>query len=344
MANSQPYRLTWPLSAVQVHRIDEMLAKLFKATSASTGSSSSPTTTTGDMIYNAGAGDVRLPIGTNHQVLTTNGTAPSWGLVDLVNSITGFLDISAHASGVLKQANGGNGLDTSAVLDGQVLIGTTSGHTFSLATLTGGTNVSITNSAGGITIGINTSGGTVLAPPIVVSAASQVATGSGVGVIETMEIAPAIIMEIGADSRLEIQANGNSANTITVRTDFTTQQMLQMHLVPICVVPAPGAGFMLIPVKAVFRIVQANAFGSSANVRLRYRGSTVDLITPTILPTNNAQDTVQIHTPINAFAPSTALGTASFRAGIMCDFASTAGGGGAGSTMTALITVAVVPI
>ena len=39
---------------------------------------SSPTTTLGDIIFNGGGGDVRYPIGTDGQVLTSDGSVPQW--------------------------------------------------------------------------------------------------------------------------------------------------------------------------------------------------------------------------------------------------------------------------
>lgn len=83
-----------------------------------------------------------LAVGGNHTVLKSNGTDPAWGAVTLTTDI----------SGILPQANGGTGKDTSAATDGQILIGKTSDHSLNLATLTAGSNITITNGAGTVTV------------------------------------------------------------------------------------------------------------------------------------------------------------------------------------------------
>ncbi len=114
MAISQPYRLSWPLTAKQLERIDEMLAKLFQHSNNESAGSTSPTTTQGDIIYNNGTTDVRLAIGAQYTVLTSTGSVPGWSLVDLVNSVTGFLDLTTRVSGILPIANGGTNANTAA--------------------------------------------------------------------------------------------------------------------------------------------------------------------------------------------------------------------------------------
>ncbi len=57
---------------------------------------------------------------------------------------------------MVTTAKGGTGIDTSGVTDGQILMGTTSGHTWSLGTLTAGYMASITNAAGAITVAVAT--------------------------------------------------------------------------------------------------------------------------------------------------------------------------------------------
>lgn len=54
--------------------------------------------------------------------------------------------------GKLSQARGGTGIDTSGVTDGQLLIGATSGHAFSLGTITAGNGIAVTNAGGSITL------------------------------------------------------------------------------------------------------------------------------------------------------------------------------------------------
>lgn len=71
--------------------------------------------------------------------------SPAVSLLAAVKLTLGWL-------GVLSQARGGTGLDTSGATDGQLLIGRTSDHSLQLATLTGGANITITNAGGAITI------------------------------------------------------------------------------------------------------------------------------------------------------------------------------------------------
>lgn len=56
------------------------------------------------------------------------------------------------AGPVVTQAEGGTGIDTSGVTDGQLLVGKTSDHSWNLATLTAGSGITITPGAGTITI------------------------------------------------------------------------------------------------------------------------------------------------------------------------------------------------
>jgi hypothetical protein len=57
---------------------------------------------------------------------------------------------TSSLSGIVTNANGGTGLNTSTAANGTLLIG--NGGGFSLATLTAGTNISIVNGVGSITI------------------------------------------------------------------------------------------------------------------------------------------------------------------------------------------------
>jgi hypothetical protein len=66
---------------------------------------------------------------------------------------------AANVNGIVATSKGGTGIDSSGVTDGQVLIGSTSGHAWHLATLTAGANVTITNAGGSITIAASGGGG-----------------------------------------------------------------------------------------------------------------------------------------------------------------------------------------
>ncbi len=87
---------------------------------------------------------------------------------DITNST---IDLTTKVTGVLPVANGGTGQST--YINGQLLIGNTTGNTLSKATLSGTQGVSITNGAGTIGIGlgaitptsINTSGNAIFTGP-----------------------------------------------------------------------------------------------------------------------------------------------------------------------------------
>jgi hypothetical protein len=103
--------------------------------------------TIGDIIYASGTTTLSklADIATGNVLLSGGvGAAPSYGKVGL----------TTHVSGTLPIANGGTNL-TSTPTDGQLLIGSTSGAGYSLATLTAGTAIGITNGAGSITINNN---------------------------------------------------------------------------------------------------------------------------------------------------------------------------------------------
>jgi len=73
-------------------------------------------------------------------------------------SISSSVSLTTEVSGLLPVGNGGTGLDSSGVTDGQLLIGSDVGNGFVLATLSGTANeINITNGAGTITIGIPSS-------------------------------------------------------------------------------------------------------------------------------------------------------------------------------------------
>jgi len=62
------------------------------------------------------------------------------------------IDLSAKVTNILPVANGGTGLDGTAVADGQILIGDGTTNDFKLSNITAGEGIEITNSPGGITI------------------------------------------------------------------------------------------------------------------------------------------------------------------------------------------------
>jgi len=119
----------------------------------------------------AGTTTYSLPTadGTSGQVLTTNGTgALSWttvsggggggGVTSFSGGSTGLTPALATSGavalgGTLAVSSGGTG--QTSFVDGELLIGNSTGNTLTKATLTAGTGVTITNSAGAITIAIS---------------------------------------------------------------------------------------------------------------------------------------------------------------------------------------------
>lgn len=94
-----------------------------------------PTTTRGDMIYRGASSNLRLAVGTNNQVLLSNGTDPVWGQVSL----------SAGVTGTLPAVNGGTGQSTYVV--GDILYADTSSTLAKLSASVSG-SVLISNGAG----------------------------------------------------------------------------------------------------------------------------------------------------------------------------------------------------
>jgi len=72
----------------------------------------------------------------------------STGILSGGNSVS----LTTEVTGILPLDNGGTGIDSSAVTDGQLLIGGTAGNDFDLATITAGTGISIVNGTNSITI------------------------------------------------------------------------------------------------------------------------------------------------------------------------------------------------
>jgi hypothetical protein len=130
--------------------------------------------TIGDIIYASGTTTLSklADIATGNVLLSGGiGVAPAYGKVGL----------TTHVSGTLPIANGGTNL-TSTPTDGQLLIGSTSGAGYSLATLTAGTAIGITNGAGAITINNNGVTSLTASTGISVSASTGGVTVTNTGV------------------------------------------------------------------------------------------------------------------------------------------------------------------
>jgi len=98
----------------------------------------------GDLLYASGTDNfVLLPKNTTAtRYLANTGTTnnPQWNQINLANGVTGTLPV----------LNGGTG--QTSYVNGELLIGNTTGNTLAKATLTQGTGISVTNGAGSITI------------------------------------------------------------------------------------------------------------------------------------------------------------------------------------------------
>ena len=90
--------------------------------------------------------------------ITLTGTVTSSGSLTLGGSLSG-VSLSTQVTGTLPVANGGTG--QTSYVNGELLIGNTTGNTLTKSTLTAGSGISITNGNGSITIAASGGGGTV---------------------------------------------------------------------------------------------------------------------------------------------------------------------------------------
>jgi hypothetical protein len=165
--------------------------------------------TIGDLLYADGTTSLAklADIATGNVLLSGGvGAAPSYGKVGLTTHVTGTLPI----------ANGGTNL-TSTPTDGQLLIGSTAGAGYSLATLTAGTAIGITNGAGAITINNNGVTSLTASTGISVSASTGGVTVTNTGV--TSAIASTGISVSGATGAVTFTNTG--VTSIVAGTNIT---------------------------------------------------------------------------------------------------------------------------
>jgi hypothetical protein len=101
----------------------------------------------------ASGGTGLTTIGSQYQVLTSNGTSAVWSTVDLNNGTSNVLPVNKGGTGQTSYTNG------------QLLIGNTTGNTLNKATITGTGIITVTNGPGTITISATGAGsGDVVGP------------------------------------------------------------------------------------------------------------------------------------------------------------------------------------
>lgn len=134
--------------------------------------------TVGDLLYASASTTLAklVDVATGNALISGGvATAPSWGKIGL----------STHVSGTLDPANGGTG--QTSYVDGELLIGNSTGNTLAKSTLTAGSGISITNGSGSITIA-STAGGGGTVTSVDVSGGSTGLTTSGGPVTTTGSI------------------------------------------------------------------------------------------------------------------------------------------------------------
>jgi len=92
-----------------------------------------------------------------------------WSQKTIPASLIPQSDLSIAAgqiTGILSPSQGGTGVDTSSVTDGQLLIGDTALEHFVVAALTAGLGITITNGAGSITIAASGVNPTLSSDPV----------------------------------------------------------------------------------------------------------------------------------------------------------------------------------
>jgi hypothetical protein len=156
-----------------------------------------PTTTLGDLIYNNGTSNVRLPIGTAGQLLTVVTGEPTWvnapatGVTSFSAGTTGFTPNTATTgavtlAGSLNIVNGGTGLSSLGSAN-QIFGMNAAGTAAEYKTLTAGTGISVTNGVGVVTIANTgvTSVGLALPSIFTVSNSPVTTTGTLTGTLNT---------------------------------------------------------------------------------------------------------------------------------------------------------------
>lgn len=180
--------------------------------------------TQGDIIYASGANTLAklAKSASATRYLSNTGTSnnPAWAQVDLTTGVTG----------ILPSANGGFGVDTSGVTNGQLLIGKTSDNSLNLATLTGTSDqITVTNGAGTITLSTPQSINTTSTPRF-----ARLGLGTGAG-------ATAVLTTTGTFDTGYYNA-GNSSTAITIDLLNGMTQKVTLTDNPIITINNPISG------------------------------------------------------------------------------------------------------
>lgn len=160
---------------------------------AALGGTGQTSYTIGDVLYaNTASTLTRLADVATGSALISGGvaTAPSWGKIGLTTHVSGVLSVGNGGTGSstalsnnrVMVSNGGAIVEAAALLNGQLLIGST-GAAPVAATLTASTGISITNGVGSITIAAINNGTVTsvgLSMPVEYSVSNSPVTTSGV--------------------------------------------------------------------------------------------------------------------------------------------------------------------
>ena len=164
--------------------------------------------------------------------ITLSGTVTSSGSLTLGGTLTG-VSLTTQVTGTLPVANGGTG--QSSYLDGQLLIGNSTGNTLTKATLTSGAGISVTNGSGSITIantGVTSVSGTgsvngITLTGTVTSTGSLTLGGTLSGVDLTTQVTGTLPVGNGGTGATTLTGyvKGNGASAMTASSTIPTSDL-----------------------------------------------------------------------------------------------------------------------